>query len=176
MRKVPTVAEVLHERSTTESRDEELLLVLFRRLSVDDRSEVLFRLTRRQFAPFFADEFSEVRDAQDSTYLHEELEEKLRLLCPRERLRSVYPTFELGLLFKSLWQNAWGDIAPVVMGSDEQDGQRADELVRAVISCSRAAGGPRDPSFSRMDALRLIEDWREQVLECIFSQRAEGSG
>jgi hypothetical protein len=61
------VARDLRERSTTVSRDEELLLAQFRTLSVADRSKLLLRVTRRQFAPFFADEFDHERDSQDST-------------------------------------------------------------------------------------------------------------
>lgn len=169
-----TVADDFRERSTTASADEERLLTLFRSSSWEDRSHLLYRLTRLHFVPFFAEHFSRELDARDSSYLHEELEEQLRLICPRHHLGSARTVFDETVLFNALWKSAWGDIAPVILGSDEHDGQRADELYQAVVAgCKEASQVGVD--FQRMDALALIEDWREQSLQLVFSVRAEAS-
>lgn len=157
----------LSQFSRTTSVDEELLLTLYRRSSWKDRTATLFRLSRLHFATFFAEDFSRERDAHDSSYLHEELEQALRDLCPREQLG------ELGLRlvepqFSGLWISAWGDIAPVILGASEQDGQRADELFKAVQGHCEAEQR-RLVGFERRDALALIEAWREAALQALFS-------
>lgn len=163
------VHDDLSQFSRTTSVDEELLLTLYRRSSWQDRTAMLFKLSRLQFAPFFAENFNREQDAHDSGYLHEELEQALRALCPREQLG------ELGLSlvepqFSGLWTSAWGDIAPVILGASEQDGQRADELFRAVQGhCD--AERRRLVGFERGDALALIEAWREAALQALFSVR-----
>lgn len=162
----------LCEFSQTTSVDEELLLTLYRRSSWEDRTATLLRIGRLSFAPFFAEDFSREQDSQDS-YLHEELEQALRNLCPREHLG------ELGLSlvepqFSGLWISAWDDIAPVILGAREQDGQRADELFSAV-QAHCLAERLQHVRFERMDALALIEAWREATLQAIFSvSRARG--
>lgn len=166
--------EELCERMETATADEGRLLVLYRRAMREDRTAILFRLTRLQFSPFFAEHFSRERDAEDSSYLHEELEQALRLLCPRWHLGELDPQL-IEPQFSSIWRSAWGDIAPVILGDSEQDGQRADELYRAVQEHCMAEG-VRSCRFERASALALIEDWREAVLQAVFSAEATDGG
>lgn len=161
------VHDDLSEFSATTSVDEELLLTLYRRSSWEDRTATLFRLSRLHFTPFFAARFSREQDAQDSSYLHEELEQALRDLCPREHLGVLRVDLHEPY-FSLLWRGAWGDIAPVILGASEQDGQRADELFRAVQAHCEAVQR-RLVGFERRDALALIEAWREDVLQALFS-------
>jgi hypothetical protein len=155
--------------SRTASVDEELLLTLYRQSSWEDRTATLFRLSRLYFAPFFAEHFSREQDARDTSYLHEELEQALRDLCPREHLGELcFSLIEPQL--SGLWISAWGEIAPVILGASEQDGQRADELYKAVQGHCAAERLPTI-KFERVDALVLIEDWREATLQAMFSVR-----
>ncbi len=157
----------LSQFSRTTSVDEELLLTLYRRSSWEDRTATLFRLSRLHFAPFFAAHFSREQDAKDSSYLDEEIEQALRNLCPREHLGDLL--FDLcEPYFSILWRSAWGDIAPVILGASEQDGQRADELFKAVQGHCEAEQR-RLVGIERRDALTLIEAWREAALQALFS-------
>jgi hypothetical protein len=166
METFPFQAELLRF-SKTESSDEERLLQLFRRLPWKKRSEVLYGVTRRCSAEWFAECFDDAEDARDSVYLQEELEEYLRCICPRERLGPLWDAIQ-GVYFESLWISAWGRIAPVILGASDHDGQRADELFAAIVRhCSEERidlGG-----FDRRDALDLIGAWREEVLQRAFS-------
>ncbi len=165
--------EDLCEPMETANADEARLLVLYRRAAREDRTAFLFKLTRLHFAPFFAESFSRLQDARDPSYLHEELEQSLRLLCPRWHLGELDPLL-VEPQFSSVWRSAWGDIAPVILGDSEQDGQRADELHRAVHR-HLAAEGLSHIRFERAAALALIEDWREAVLQAVFSPEATES-
>jgi hypothetical protein len=170
MRQRP-VHEDLGEFSATTSVDEELLLTLYRRSSWEDRTATLFRLCRLHFAPFFEAHFNREQDARDSSYLHEELEQALRDLCPREYLGDL-DLNPVEPQFSGLWISAWGDIAPVILGASEQDGQRADELFKAVQAHCEAEQR-RLVRFERRDALELIDAWREAALQALFSAREE---
>ncbi len=154
------------------SPDEERLLNLYRDSCQEDRSQFLYRITRRRFAPYFAESFDKERDAADPSYLHEELEQQLRTICPRDLLGEFLG--EEPHCWE-LWATAWGSVAPVILGAAEQDGWRADELYNAAIRLWDMLGdGPhcRKPmKFKRKDALAFIEAWREAALELAFSHR-----
>jgi hypothetical protein len=157
----------LGDFSRCASVDEERLLTLYRSSTWEDRTAMLFRLCRIHYAPFFAESFSRREDADDTSYLHEELESALRSICPREHFVELETTLHEPY-FSLLWKSAWGDIAPIILGASEQDGQRADELYKAVLAhCSH--DWRRPVTFQRKHALALIEDWREAALQAIFS-------
>ncbi len=154
------------------SPDEERLIEMFRDCATDDRSELLYRFTRLRFAPCFAVNFDKSRDQQDPTYLHSELEDELLLICPRHLLGEY---FSDSPHLETLFDSAWGPIAPVILGTSEKDGHRADQLFNAAISIWDWVGdGPhrRSPlKFSRVNALLLIDTWRNSVLERVFTNR-----
>jgi hypothetical protein len=166
MEEFPAQADLL-KFSTTASPDEERLLQLYRRLPLENQTEILYRVTRRCLADYFTVRFDDVMDSEDSVYGQEELEDYLRGICPMECLGGLWEVFD-GTYFECLWVSAWGRIAPVILGASEQDGQRADELFRAVNThCAELRLDLR--GFQRGDALRLIESWREQALQNAFS-------
>jgi hypothetical protein len=151
------------------SPDEERLLNLYRDSCQEDRNQFLYHITRRRFAPFFAEQFDKTRDAVDPTYLEEELEQELRIICPSEYLGEFLSEEPHRL---ELLTAAWGRVAPVILGASEQDGQRADELYNTAIRLWDMLGNSpcrRMPmKLSRKDALAFIEAWREAVLELVF--------
>ncbi len=154
------------------SPDEERLIELFRDCTTDDRSEFLFQLTRYRYSPYFAEDFDKEADRRDSTYLYEELEQQLLLNCPVQVLGEF---FSEAPHIQHLFSSAWGRIAPVILGGSERDGQNADALFNTAIGIWDSIGdGPhrrRRMDFSRLDALRLIEEWREEVMSLIFRNR-----
>ena len=154
------------------SPDEERLLNMYRDSSAEDRSEYLYRLTRQRFMPWFAEHFGKQRDARDSSYLHEELEQELRVICPRDMLGRFWSEEPHCL---ALWSAAWGCIAPVILGPAERDGQQADALYNTALRLWDSVGdGPHRREamcFTRSKALAFIEAWREEVFSRIF--RAE---
>ena len=155
------------------SPDEDRLLSIYRIFSFEDRTDFLYRITRRHFVPYFAGSFDSTRDAKDPSYLHEELESALRTIMPKEILGELYDTFVYPQL-ELLWTSAWGGIAPVILGATERDGQRADELYAALaehwgtLSVRWDTGRDRPMPFDRKDALALIEAWRKTLLDCGF--------
>ena len=154
------------------SPDEERLLILYRDASAEERSEYLYRITRQRFVPWFAEHFDKQRDASDSSYLHEELEQQLRLICPRQILGPFWSEEPHCI---ALWSEAWGSIAPVILGPAERDGQQADALYNTALCLWDSVGdGPHRRQamcFTRSKALAFIEAWREEVFALIF--RAE---
>lgn len=160
------VQSELEVYSLTQSADEERLLQLYRDLSVEDRSRIIFKVTRLRFAPYFAEHFNPARDEQDASYLYEELEESVLLALPedclfelRERLHPIQ--------FRSLFNSAWGSMATVILGTSEEDGQRADSLFSVVQEVLKTELRGH-LSFSRQEALDVIEKWREAVLQLVF--------
>jgi peptide subunit release factor RF-3 len=155
--------------SSCSSPDEERLLSLYRASPWEDKTQFLYKITRLRFSPYFAEVFNKQADARDPTYLHEELEQALREICPREAL------WEIGVedfYIPSIFISAWGGIAPVILGATEKDGQRADELYRAILGhcdeVQRNRLSKNAVAFKRQDALKLIEDWREAALKLVF--------
>lgn len=172
MRKFP-VQDDLKVFSKTDTPDEERLLQLYRNCSSTERNEILYRVTRLNFGLAFAarEQTSgyKLRLADESHHLYEELEQGLRDICPTEllkELRSVITEQQ----FSGLWQGAWGGIATVILGTTEQDGQRADELYKEIMNVASALGMYSEFNFSRHDALELIETWREATLVKAFSR------
>jgi len=160
--------------STRASPDEERLLAHYRASSWEDRTELLYRIARLRYAPCFAENFNKKYDADDSTYLHEELEQELREQFPRQLNSAIAQIYEyltaqqFAGIFEGLVTSGWPSIARVILGATEQDGQRADELYSAICSASKSAFIGDPPNFSRRDTLELIEVWREGVLQMLF--------
>lgn len=149
------------------SSDERRLLSLFRDMDWPQQSALLHKLTRARYAEWFASAFVADRDMDELWRYHAELEEQLRLVCPTHHFGELHRFFQ-GLYFTSLFSTAWGETASVILGSGAQDGQRADELLSAVFEC--CSGEWRRPvTFTRRHALALIEEWREAVLQQVFS-------
>lgn len=150
--------------------DEERLLQLFRNCSVKERSKILYRLTKLQFAEQFAADFQgnelPVSLSDPNDYLSEELEQSLKDIVPNEIL-DRQRIFISEPQLSGLWEIAWGRLAPVILGSTEQDGQRADELFSAISA--HCIDENRSGNFRRRDALELIERWRESALQLAFA-------
>jgi hypothetical protein len=170
MSKIP-VQNDLMQFSKTESADEERLLQLYRNCSDSERNEILYRVTRLRFAPSFgawAQSNGYVVNLSDADeHLHEELEEGLRDICPRELLREVGAAMT-DQQFNGFWQGAWGSIAPVIFGTSERDGQMADKLYAEVAGTAPSVWRGKF-QFSRREALELIETWREAALQRAFT-------
>jgi hypothetical protein len=159
------------------SLDEERLLNLYRCMSQDERQTCLFRLSRQHYLPWFADEYDSQRDAVDSSYLIQELEDQLFLLAPWWLLGEFLGEEpHRGALVRT----AWGYAAPVLLGVTESDGFRADQLFNSAIRSWDSLGkGPslRAPmDFTRQKALLFLETWREEVLGQLFTRRSGGHG
>ena len=154
------------EFSRCTNADEERLLRLYRAAPWEERTTFLYRSSRIRFGPFFSTDYNSMRDTENPTALHEDLETALRSICPREHFGEIDIILEPPY-FKSLFSSAWVDIAPVILGAADQDGQRADELYRAVVDHCYAIW-QRPVTFQRKDALELIEDWREAALQTLF--------
>jgi hypothetical protein len=151
------------------SPDEERLLNLYRDASEEERSSWLYRITRRRLAHMFAVDFDDECDAQDTTYLYEELEQWLQAICPKHLLGeylSEEPHFE------TLVDTAWGSTARVLLGPVDHDGQRADDLFNAAVRLWDMIGrspGSRSPlTLDRKTALTFLETWRETALQYAY--------
>lgn len=151
------------------SPDEERLLNLYRDGNEEDRNLWIYRITRRRLTDMFASDFDDARDAQDTSYMHEELEQWLREICPVHLLGDyLYEEPH----FSALVGTAWGGAGRVLLGSSERDGQRADELFNSAVRLWDTIGrGPADRSplkFDRKAALAFLEVWRESALAFAF--------
>lgn len=165
MSKFP-VQDDLMEFSKTDSPDEERLLQLYRNCTRTERNEILCRLTRLRLSPEFETRRGAVLFGDESHYLYEELEDRLRQICPRDRLKQLGDELNEPQ-FNGLWDGAWGGIADVILGLSENDGQRADELYAEVARIAKNFR-LKEYSFSRKEALDLIETWRETALRLTF--------
>ena len=155
----------LNVYTQTESPDEERLLTLFRRCTLEQRSEILCRLTRLQFAPFFT--CTKVGLGDPEEHLYEELEQSLRDLYPKAVLEKLRTSIQEPQL-SGVWIDAWGRIAPVLFGITDRDGRHADALYLALREYCESQGRGRLENFMRRDALELIEVWRETALQALF--------
>ncbi|MNC21698.1 hypothetical protein D3C76_1069410 [compost metagenome] len=153
------------------SPDEERVLNLYRNISPDERQMYLFRLSRQLYLPWFADEYDPERDAVDSTYLVDELEQQLFLLAPWWLLGEFLGDEPHR---SALVQTAWNYAAPVLLGVAENDGFRADQLFNSAIGlwdCMDDGPSRRGPlDFTRQKALVFLEKWREEVLHQLFTR------
>ena len=156
------------------SPDEMRLLDLYRDGSEQMRDEWLYSITRRHLVHIFAENFEDARDGKDTTYLHEELEQWLREICPFHRLGSFYGEEPQ---CSALVATAWGAAGRVVLGSSAHDGQRADELCHAAVRLWDAVGDAperRQPlRLDRKGALTFLEAWREEALSFAFNADEE---
>ena len=151
------------------SPDEDRLLNLFRNLDHAERSNLLYLITRKHLASMFTEEFDDSKDAQDSSYMEEELNKWLFEICPKELL-GEYLCEEPH--FTEIVGTAWKSVGLVVLGSSENDGQRADELFNVAIRLWDIIGngpGQRQPlDLSRSACLKFLEAWREEALSFAF--------
>ncbi len=116
-----------------------------------------------------AEDFDDARDAGDPSYIHGDLEQWLREICPRYVLGEYYcDEPQLSTLLSTAWKSA----ARVLLGTSERDGQRADELFNSAVRLWDMVGnGPkyRPPlTLDRKAALTFLEAWREAALSCAF--------
>jgi hypothetical protein len=149
------------------NNDEERLLVLYRDCAPEQRTEVLFRLTRLRFAPWFEPPNERAGLCDSNSHLYEELEQSLRDIYPMEILERLQISI-VEPQINGLWTNAWGSIAKVMLGPSENDGQYADSLYAIVREYCQSQRLGDLSKFGRGDALELIEVWRENVLANLF--------
>ena len=153
------------------SPDEQRLLDIYRILPDLEQDDLLFRTTRQRLLPYLAADFDVEQDRRDETYLHEELEQWLREICPRTMLGD-YLCEEPH--FSALIGTAWDGAGRVLLGVSEHDGQRADELLDAALRLwdmvAPHPGIGRQLKFDRKAALAFIEAWREEVFAAVFRQ------
>jgi hypothetical protein len=159
------------------SADEERLLNLYRRMSQDERHTCLFRLSRQRYLPWFADEFDPQRDAVDSTYLIQELEDQLFLQAPWWLLGEFLGEEPHR---SELVRTAWGNAAPVLLGVTESDGFKADKLFNSAVRLWDCLGdGPSrraSMDFTRQKALVFLEKWREEIMIQLFARIPDSRG
>jgi|GEM_PF-6144046 len=159
------------------STDEERLLNLYRRMSQDERHTCLFRLSRQRYLSWFADEFDPQRDAADSTYLIQELEDQLFLQAPWWLLGEFLGEEPHR---SELVRTAWSYAAPVLLGVTENDGLRADQLFNSAVRLWDSLGdGPprRAPmDFTRQKALVFLEKWRKEIMLQLFARIPDSRG
>lgn len=157
------------------SPDEERLLNLYRDFGERERDHWLYRLTRRKLVHMVPESF-DTKDLRGAIYIEEELEQWLGEICPAEHLGDFYCD---DCDRCELIGRAWGPAAPVVLGTSEHDGQRADELFNTAVQLWDSIGNPpgkRPPlNFSRSDALKFLEAWREAALKHAFTKEPEAN-
>lgn len=153
------------------SPDEERLLNLYRGMSQSERQTCLFHLSRQRYLPWFADEYDSQRDAVNSTYLIDELEQQLFLQAPWWLLGEFLGEEPHR---SKLVRTAWSYAAPVLLGVTENDGVRADQLFNSAVQLWDCLGdGPsrRKPmDFTRQKSLTFLEEWREEVMRQLFTR------
>lgn len=159
------------------SPDEERLLNLYRNLSQNERQTCLFRLSRQFYLPWFADEYNPQRDAVDSTYLIQELEDQLFLQAPWWLLGEFLGEEPHR---RELVRTAWSYAAPVLLGVTENDGLRADQLFNSAVRLWDCLGdGPSrraSMDFTRQKALVFLEKWREEIMLQLFTRIPNSCG
>lgn len=159
------------------SPDEERLIYLYRDAPAQQRDEWLYRITRRRLAWMVTVSFDEARDVADSTYLHEELEQWLREICPWTHLGNFFCDEPQR---STLIHSAWGAAGRVLLGSCERDGERADQLINAAVALWDMVGngpGLRAPmDLTRAGALAFLEEWRREALSFAFRAEEEKRG
>jgi hypothetical protein len=170
MSKFPVQDDLL-QFSTTANSDEERLLVLYRQCSFEERTELLYRITRLKIADWFTGRTGKVHFCDTDVDRPRELEESLKDIYPIEVLERLQISIHEPQL-SSIWSDAWGEIAPVILGSTERDGHHADALYLSVRDYCQSQRRGDMSKFSRRDALELIETWRESALQILFTVSA----